>query len=46
VAIATWPDEEMAMAFLLAQGRQGHVRTATLRAFSAAEMQRSPAKAP
>jgi uncharacterized protein with GYD domain len=46
VAIATWPDEEMAMAFLLAQGRQGNVRTETLRAFSAEEMQRILAKMP
>ena len=40
VAIGEWPDEETAMAFLLALGGRGNVRTQTLRAFSADEMRR------
>lgn len=33
VAISEWPNEEMAMTFLLAQGAAGNVTTETLRAF-------------
>jgi len=40
VAISEFPDEETAMGFLLALGTQGNLRTETLRAFSAEEMQR------
>ena len=40
VVISEFPDEETAMAFLLALGSQGNLRTETLRAFSAEEMQR------
>jgi uncharacterized protein with GYD domain len=46
VTIAEWPDEEAAMAFLLALGRQGNVRTETLRAFSAEDMRRILQKVP
>jgi uncharacterized protein with GYD domain len=46
VAIAEWPDEETAMVFLLALGRQGNVRTETLRAFSAEDMRRILEKVP
>lgn len=46
VAIADFPDEETAMTFLLGLGMQGHVRSETLRAFSAEEMQRFIAKLP
>ncbi len=46
VAIAEWPDEETGMAFLLATGMQGNVRTETMRAFSAEEMQRILQKLP
>jgi uncharacterized protein with GYD domain len=38
VAIATFPDDETATAFMLALGSQGNVRTQTLRAFNAEEM--------
>lgn len=38
VAIATFPDDETATAFMLALGSQGSVRTQTLRAFNAEEM--------
>src|SRR5919198_2849648 len=38
IAIAEFPDEASAMAFLLGVGGQGSVRTETLRAFTAAEM--------
>ena len=40
VGIVEAPDEETANAFALAVGMGGNVRTETLRAFSAAEMQR------
>ncbi|HWP29173.1 MAG TPA: GYD domain-containing protein [Chloroflexota bacterium] len=40
VAIADFPDEETAMAWLLSLGKLGNVRTETLRAFSADEMRR------
>jgi uncharacterized protein with GYD domain len=40
VAISEFPDEETAMAFLLTLGGQGNLRTETLRAYSAEEMQR------
>ena len=40
VVISEFPDEETAMAFLLGLGSQGNLRTETLRAFSAEEMQR------
>jgi uncharacterized protein with GYD domain len=40
VAISEFPDEDAAIAFLLGIGIQGNVRTETLRAFSAEDMQR------
>ena len=40
VAIADFPDEETATAFLLSIGKLGNLRTETLRAFSAEEMRR------
>ena len=46
LAILEWPDEETATAFLLALGMQGNVRTETLRAFTAEEMQRILQKVP
>ena len=46
IAVADWPDEETATAFLLATGMQGNLRSETLRAFSAEEMQRILQKMP
>jgi uncharacterized protein with GYD domain len=46
VAVADWPDEEAATAFLLATGMQGNLRSETLRAFSAEEMRRILQKLP
>ncbi len=46
VTISEFPDDETATAFLLALGMQGNVRTETLRAFSAEEMQRILQKLP
>jgi len=46
VTISEFPDEQSAMAFLIATGGQGNVRTETLRAFSAEEMKRILAKVP
>jgi uncharacterized protein with GYD domain len=46
VAIAEWPDEDSAMAFLLATGMQGNLRTETMRAFTAEDMQRILQKLP
>jgi uncharacterized protein with GYD domain len=46
VSIIEFPDEETGMAFLLGVGMQGNVRTETLRAFSAEEMQRILQKVP
>jgi uncharacterized protein with GYD domain len=46
VTIAEFPDEETGMAFLIALGMQGNVRTETLRAFSAEDMQRILQKLP
>ncbi len=40
IAVADFPDEETAAAFMLSIGRLGNVRSQTLRAFSAEEMQR------
>ena len=40
VVISDFPDEDTAMAFLLGLGMQGNVRSETLRAFSAEDMQR------
>jgi uncharacterized protein with GYD domain len=37
VAVAEWPDERTATAFLLAQAGQGNVRTTTLSALTPAE---------
>ncbi len=37
VAISECPDEQAAVAFVLAQGAQGFVRTTTMRAFSMTE---------
>lgn len=39
VAIVEAPDDETATAFLLATGSQGNVRTTSMRAFSADEME-------
>lgn len=44
IAITEFPDEDAAMAFLLGTGMQGNVRTETLRAYSAADMERIFAK--
>src|SRR5687767_149530 len=44
IAISDFPDEESAMAFLLTLGGQGNVRTETLRAYSAQDMERIFAK--
>ncbi len=46
VVVSEFPDEEAAQAFLLATGMQGNIRTETLRAFSAEEMQRILQKVP
>jgi uncharacterized protein with GYD domain len=46
VAVTEWPDEETGMAFLLALGMRGNVRSETLRAFSAEDMQRILQKTP
>ena len=40
VVISDFPDEDTAMAFLLGLGMQGNVRSETLCAFSAEDMQR------
>ena len=40
VAISEFPDDETATAFLLKVGSLGHVRTTTLRAFDADEIER------
>ncbi len=45
VAIAEFPDDETGTAFLLALGSVGNVRTTTLRAFEAEEMERIVSKA-
>jgi uncharacterized protein with GYD domain len=34
VAISEWPDEKAAIAFALAMGAQGNVRTTTMRALT------------
>jgi len=39
VAVADWPDESSAMAFLMTLGKAGNVRTETLRAFTSDEME-------
>ena len=39
IAISEFPDEQSAMAFLLTLGGQGNVRTETLRAYSAQDME-------
>ena len=44
IAISDFPDEESAMAFLLTLGGQGNVRTETLRAYNAQDMERIFAK--
>ncbi len=44
VAITEWPDEEVAMAFLLRLCMGGNVSTETLRAFDESEMHRIVAK--
>lgn len=44
VAVSEAPDDESATAFALALGAQGNVRTTTMRAFSADEMQAIIAK--
>ncbi len=46
VAISDWSDDEAAMAFLMALGSQGNVRTTTLRAFDIAEFQAIVKKIP
>lgn len=45
VSVVEAPDEETATAFLLSLGAQGNIRSNTLRAFSAEEMERIIAKA-
>ena len=44
VSVAEFPDDESGMAFLLAIGSQGNIRTTTLRAFDREEMGRALAK--
>jgi uncharacterized protein with GYD domain len=44
IAISDFPDEDSAMAFLISLGGQGNVRTETLRAYSAQDMERIFAK--
>ena len=44
VSAVAFPDEDAAMATLLALGRLGNVRTETLRAFNAEDMRRILAK--
>jgi uncharacterized protein with GYD domain len=44
--VTEFPDEDAAMAFLLGLGRQGSVRTETLRAFTEQDMQRILQKVP
>jgi uncharacterized protein with GYD domain len=44
IAITEFPDEESCMAYLLALGGQGNLRTETLRAYNAADMERIFAK--
>jgi uncharacterized protein with GYD domain len=46
VAIAEFPDEDGIQTFLLSLGTQGNIRTETLRAFSAQDMQRIISKLP
>jgi len=46
VGVAEMPDDETATALAVAIASQGHVRTETLRAFSAEEMQRILQKVP
>ena len=46
VGIFEFPDDETATAWLLGLGMQGNVRSETLRAFSAEEMQRILQKVP
>ena len=46
VAISEFPDDETATAFLLATGMQGNLRTETMRAYTAEEMQRILQKLP
>lgn len=46
VAISEWPDDQLAAAFLLAQGSQGNVTSQTLRAFSEDEFAKIVAKVP
>jgi uncharacterized protein with GYD domain len=46
VAIASWPDEETAQAFLITIGQQGNIRSETLRAFTAEDMKRILTKVP
>ncbi|HXF73581.1 MAG TPA: GYD domain-containing protein [Actinomycetota bacterium] len=45
VTIAEFPDDETGTAFLLALGSLGNIRTTTLRAFEADEMERIVSKA-
>lgn len=44
VATSEFPDDETASAFALKLGAQGNVRTVTMRAYSASEMERIIAK--
>jgi uncharacterized protein with GYD domain len=46
VATTEAPDDETATAFMLMVGKQGYVRSRTLRAFDKVEMQKIIAKAP
>ena len=46
VAVTEWPNAEAGMAFLMALGSQGNVRTTTLRAFDLEEFQAIVKKIP
>ncbi|MGI9145536.1 MAG: GYD domain-containing protein [Chloroflexota bacterium] len=46
VAVADWPDDESATAFLLSLSMAGNVRSETMRAFNQEEMQRIIQKLP
>src|SRR5262245_54204290 len=46
IGIAEMPDDETAMAYLLANGMQGNLRTETMRAYTADEMRSILAKIP
>lgn len=45
VVLSEFPDDESASAFALKVGAQGNIRTVTMRAYTASEMERIVAKA-